>query len=141
MISQTAEYALRAMVFLAEYGDRSHTIQQIASATEVPAGYLSKVMQSLARAGLVRSQRGKHGGFALAAAPEELTVYQVVQAVDPIPRITRCPLRNPAHEEGLCALHRRIDDATALIVQCFRDSTLADLLAKPIFRSEPPADR
>ena len=63
MISQTAEYALRAVVFLSMNVDAAFTTQQIAVATKVPAAYLSKVMQSLVRAGLVRSQRGLGGGF------------------------------------------------------------------------------
>lgn len=138
MISQTAEYALRAVVFLAESGDTPQTIQQIARATQVPAGYLAKVMQELARAELVKSQRGLHGGFALLDAPSNVTVYQVVQAVDPIQRLRKCPLNKPAHCGGLCALHRRLDDAVGLIEQSFRDSTLADLLEQPIFASGPP---
>jgi Rrf2 family protein len=58
----------------------------------VPAGYLSKVLQSLGRAQLVNSQRGLHGGFTLARAPSELTVWEVIQAVDPLQRIRSCPL-------------------------------------------------
>ena len=135
MISQTAEYALRAIVFLAQQGE-ARTIQQIARATQVPGGYLSKVMQGLARNGLVSSQRGLGGGFSLNSAPGELTIYEIVQAVDPIARITRCPLHLPEHSEELCALHRRLDEAAALVEKSFRDSTVADLLAKPIFPTE-----
>jgi Rrf2 family transcriptional regulator, nitric oxide-sensitive transcriptional repressor len=140
MISQTAEYALRAIVFLAEKGSKPQTIQQIARVTQVPAGYLSKVMQGLARSGLVNSQRGLHGGFTLAATPSELTIYEIVQAVDPIPRITRCPLNNPAHATELCALHRRLDEAAAQVERSFRESTVADLLTKPIFHEEENRD-
>ncbi len=136
MISQTAEYALRAITFLAEQGNRPHTTQQIAQRTQVPAGYLSKVMQGLARSGLVSSQRGLKGGFTLARPPEQMTIYDIVQAVDPIRRITHCPLNNPAHRSQLCALHRRLDEAAALIEQSFRASTVADLVSKPIFGEE-----
>ena len=62
MLSQTAEYALRVVVFLASREDNPATIAQIAAATQVPQGYLAKVLQSLARAGLTKSQRGLHGG-------------------------------------------------------------------------------
>ena len=127
MISQTAEYALRAMVFLAEEGE-PRTIQQIAGVTRVPSGYLSKVMQGMARQGLVRSQRGLGGGFALAVPPEKLTIYDIVQAVDPVQRITHCPLNLPAHQRELCPLHRRLDDAARLTEESFRASRLADLI-------------
>ena len=52
----------------------------------MPEGYLSKVMQGLSREGLVSSQRGVGGGFTLAIAAEKLTIYDVVQSVDPIRR-------------------------------------------------------
>lgn len=131
MISQTAEYALRAVVYLAtgEVGSapRAQTTQQIAAGTSVPASYLSKVLQSLARAGLITSQRGLGGGFSLAKSATELTIYEVVMAVDTIPRIRSCPLGLEAHDK-LCPLHQRLDEAAALIEAQFRATTIAELL-------------
>ncbi len=128
MISQTAEYALRAMVYLAQYADRPHTNQQIARVTRVPIGYLAKVLQGLSKAGLITSRRGLGGGFALAKPSSEITIYEIVQAVDPIPRITSCPLKLRAHREKLCPLHQRLDNAWALVEQSFRSTTLADII-------------
>ena len=130
MISQTAEYALRAIVYLAAQPGEARTVQQIAEATRVPAGYLSKVMQGLSRAGLVHSQRGLHGGFTLNALPDRLTVYDVVQAVDPIRRITSCPLGLKGHV-NLCPLHRRLDNAMGLVAKALQESTIAELLVEP----------
>jgi len=130
MISQTAEYALRAIVYLADQ-DAAQTTQQIAKVTRVPAGYLSKVMQSLARAGLVHSQRGLHGGFVLARPPEDLTVWEVLEAVDPIQRIRSCPLGLKSHGVNLCPMHRRLDDAMAMVEKAFRNSTVRELLDEP----------
>jgi DNA-binding IscR family transcriptional regulator len=53
----------------------------------------------------------------------------VVHAVDPLPRIHTCPLHLQSHGVKLCALHRRLDDAFALVEKAFRSSTIADLLA------------
>src|SRR5436305_2930284 len=92
MISQTAEYALRAIVYLASKTEASQTTPEIAAATKVPAGYLAKVMQALGRAGLVHSQRGLGGGFVLAKAAGELTGLDGIQGVDPFRRIRRRPL-------------------------------------------------
>ncbi len=130
MISQTAEYALRAIVFLAGQ-DEPQTTQQIAEVTRVPAGYLSKVLQSLAREGLVHSQRGLHGGFTLTKPPKRLTVWEVIDAVDPIQRIRSCPLGLKSHGANLCPMHRRLDDAMAGVEKAFRRSTVAELLADP----------
>ncbi len=128
MISQTAEYALRAMVYLAQYPEQSHTNQQIARVTRVPTGYLAKVLQNLSRAGLITSRRGLGGGFALAKPPGEITIYEIVQAVDPIPRITSCPLKLKAHRDKLCPLHQRLDNAWELVEQSFRSTTLGDII-------------
>lgn len=132
MISRTAEYALRAIVCLADQKGNALTTQQIAEFTRVPAGYLSKVLQALGRAELVVSQRGLHGGFSLGAAPEDISVLDVINAVDPIQRIRKCPLGVKAHADGkLCPLHRRIDNAMEMVEQAFGATTMAELLADP----------
>jgi len=130
MISQTTEYALRAIVYLAQHADESWTTKQIAAATRVPAGYLSKVLQGLSRAGLISSQRGRHGGFQLAEDPEKLNVLQVVNAVEPIRRITRCPLNLASHGADLCPLHRTLDETIALVEEKFSNTSVADLLGR-----------
>ncbi|MCE9532201.1 MAG: Rrf2 family transcriptional regulator [Planctomycetes bacterium] len=130
MFSQTVEYALRAVVYLAEQVD-ARTTQQIAVVTKVPAAYLAKVLQNLSRFEVVRSQRGLHGGFSLGKSATELTIWEVVQAVEPIRRIRECPLELESHRTKLCALHRKLDDALAEIERTFRDCTIADILAVP----------
>ena len=139
MISLTAEYALRAIVYIADQDGQPRTTSQIAEVTEIPAGYLAKVMQGLGRAGIVKSQRGLNGGFTLASEPEALPLLEVVNAVDPVRRIQECPLKIASHGTNLCPLHRKLDDAAALVEQSFRDTTIADLLAVP--RSRKPLCR
>ena len=131
MISQTAEYALRAIVHLADQTE-PRTNSQIADAIQIPSGYLAKVMQSLSRAGLVHSQRGIHGGFTLALAPEHLTVLRVVNTVEPIRRIHECPMG--LHGTALCPLHKSLDDAARAIEETFGDTTIADLINVPAHR-------
>lgn len=131
MISTTAEYALRVVVFLGTRDQNPATTQQIADATKVPLGYLSKVIQSLNRAGLTTSQRGLHGGSILALPPDQISVLSVLDAVAPFQRIKTCPLGIKSHGKSLCALHQRLDDAMATVETAFRSSTIADLLADP----------
>lgn len=130
MLSQTAEYALRAMVHIAAAVGEGNAIRSeiIAERAKIPHGYLSKVMRNLAVAELVRSQRGPNGGFTLARPSGAITLLDVINAVDPIARILRCPLGNPAHMR-LCPLHLRIDNAIGLIEEEFRRTTLAELMA------------
>lgn len=131
MFSQTTEYALRVVVYLASLEGTPATINQMASATKAPAGYLAKVLLSLSKAGLVRTQRGLHGGSVLDRPAVQITVYDVIQAVDPIRRITSCPLGLKNHGVNLCPLHRRLDEAIASVESAFRASTIAELVAEP----------
>jgi Rrf2 family transcriptional regulator, nitric oxide-sensitive transcriptional repressor len=128
MISSTAEYALRAMVYLATHREKAETAQVIAENTKVPAGYMSKVLQDLARAEIVNSQRGPHGGFTLARSADDITILDVMNAVDPIKRIRTCPLALPEHGTRLCSLHQRLDDAIAHIEDVFAHSRISDML-------------
>ncbi|NOY29335.1 MAG: Rrf2 family transcriptional regulator [Planctomycetes bacterium] len=130
MISQTVEYALRAVVHLAGESPQSCTTQQVAAVTQVPAAYLSKVLQSLVKAGIVKSQRGIGGGVSLVSSPASLTILDVVNAVDPIQRIQTCPLDLKTHAATLCPLHRRLDNAMAEVENAFRSTTLAEVLGE-----------
>lgn len=140
MISQTAEYALRAIVYLAMNADSAFTTQQISVATRVPTAYLSKVMQALVKSNLVKSQRGHGGGFVLEKDPAEITILEIITSVDPLQRIRTCPLGLETHGVNLCALHKKIDDAAAVIEKTFADATVADILARPT-HSIPLCDR
>lgn len=131
MFSQTVEYALRAVVHLASTAPAAQTTEEVARATRVPQAYLSKVLQGLVQAGIVRSQRGIGGGMALAQPPDKLTILAVVNAVDPIQRINTCPLGLAAHGVRLCPLHKRLDQALALVEQAFATTTLQEVIDEP----------
>ena len=131
MISQTAEYALRVVVYLASLSGHPATTAQIASATKTPSGYLPKILRNLARGGLVQSQRGLYGGSKLTRSPTEITVWDVIDVVDPIQRIRTCPLGLKSHGVVLCPLHYRLDSAIASVEKAFRATTIAEVVADP----------
>lgn len=131
MFSQTVEYALRAVVHLAYEAPEARTTAQIAEATQVPKDYLAKILQNLAKKGIVATQRGVGGGVSLAKEPADLTILDVVNAVEPIERIRTCPLGLKTHGVRLCPLHRRVDDALALVEAAFGKTTLAEVLSEP----------
>src|SRR3954449_13114835 len=97
MFSQTVEYALRAVVHLAYEAPEARTTAQIADATQVPRDYLAKILQGLAKKGIVVTQRGGGGGVSLVKDPADLTILDVVNAVEPIGRIITCPLGLKTH--------------------------------------------
>ena len=139
MLSQTVEYALRAVVYLAGEKDGPASTAAVAKATKVPPAYLAKVLHALVKAGIVAARRGVGGGVTLAKDPARLTILEVVNAVDPITRIKSCPLDLAAHGARLCPLHKRVDAALALVEDAFGSTTLAEVLAEPS-KSKPLCD-
>ena len=128
LISRTSEYALRAVLWLIQDPIQSQTKHQIAIGTRTPPDYISKVLQLLAKAGLVRSQRGLGGGFRFVGDPTQVTVLEVINAVDPLERIHTCPLGLKAHGTNLCPLHRGMNDVVEQMEVTFAKTKLADLL-------------
>jgi Rrf2 family protein len=131
VLSQTNEYALRAAVSLANDDGRSLTTDELAQLTGVPRGYLAKVLQQLRRAGIVSSRRGMRGGFTLARPATELTALAVVDAIDPLPLITTCPLGRREHRDELCPLHRTLQHTGLEMARTLEETTLAALSGTP----------
>lgn len=130
MFTQTVEYALRAMVCLANANSSPLTRARLVEQTKVPSAYLAKVMRELSRAGLVNAQRGVNGGFSLAWPAEDISLLSVVNAVDPLPRIATCPLELKSHGNRLCGLHRYLDDSMAALETALAQKSLAALVAE-----------
>lgn len=127
MISTTGEYALRAAVFLAQHHPDPQTTAQIAAATKVPSGYLSKILQAMVRREVIHSQRGLHGGFTLVQDPKDTAVLNILAAVDAEPqRIRKCPLGLRGHVK-LCPLHRLVDEAIEHVQKTFSKTNLGEL--------------
>lgn len=129
MFSKTTEYAVRAVVMLAQLkSDHLVGAADLAERAKVPPSYLPKLMQNLAKAGIVDSKRGVGGGFSLRKSPDEITILDVVNAVDPIHRIEGCPLGLESHSEVLCPMHARLDQAICEVETVLGKSTIAELL-------------
>ncbi len=130
MLPKTAEYALRATVWLARTPDKAESADQLAKAIRVPRRYLHKVLQDLVKAGLAQSQSGPGGGYRLDRAPEEISILDVINAVGPIERIRTCPLGLESHT-SLCPLHQELDKAYAAMEEAFARVTVAQVVNRP----------
>jgi Rrf2 family protein len=131
MLSNTAEYALRTVVWLARHPKDAEPADRLAEGTQVPRRYLHKVLQDLVRAKLVRSQSGPGGGYALAKSPEEITILDVVSSAAPVERIRQCPLGT--HNQ-LCPLHRELDKVYAANEEALARVAISELVcsASPV---------
>ena len=128
MISQTANYALRAVAVLAQRGSPM-LVAQLARETCVPPAYLSKILQTLGRRGYVRAKRGIRGGFRLAKKPSKITLLQIVSEFDAWPRVNGCLIRLDTAVADLCPLHKRLDQVAAFVEQALGSTTIADVLS------------
>lgn len=127
MLPKTAEYALRATVWLAREPGKTESAVRLAERTQIPRRYLHTVLQQLVQAGIVRSQSGPGGGYALAREPAKITILDVVNAVAPMERIRHCPLGLPSHTR-LCPLHKQLDAVYEAAEKALSRVTLAQLL-------------
>jgi Rrf2 family nitric oxide-sensitive transcriptional repressor len=124
MFSQTVEYALRAMVQLGADAPKASTTKEIAGRTKVPSAYLAKVLQSMRRAGLIHSRRGVGGGVTLARSPKDISLLDVIDAVEPLKR-ARGKTRS-----ATTPLQRALDAALGQVRDTFAGISLADMLTR-----------
>jgi Rrf2 family protein len=129
LISKTAEYGLRAVLHIATHDEavpvRAHVI---AEALGVPANYLSKILHTLARAGILVSGRGPRGGFRLGQPAEELRLADVIEPLDPGMLQLSCLLGNArCSDEASCAVHQRWKGVREPVMAFFRGTTVADV--------------
>ena len=127
MLSKTAEYALRAVACMGSQVERPLSANLLAERTKVPRRYLTRVLQDLCNAGLVQSRPGPGGGYELNYGTNELTILDVINTVEPISRIKRCPLGLSSHI-SLCPLHAELDKAYEAMEKAFGDVTIKDLV-------------
>ena len=129
-ITRAAEYSLRATAALVQFrdSDRTATVAEIAVSEAIPESFLRKLLKPLIRADIVRSERGYSGGITLAKPPSQISVLDVIEAVDGKLALNDCVL-NPT-ECGLiarCAIHGLWVDTTEMLQEHLRNYTLEDI--------------
>lgn len=130
-LGRRADYAIRATLDLAHHaptGDRRKA-RAIADAMSIPASYVPQILAELVRAGVVRSVAGPDGGYVLARAPEEVTLLEILRAVDGEVTSTACVLRGgPCRWEDTCAVHDPWMQAQEALLDSLDATTFADLV-------------
>jgi Rrf2 family protein len=131
-ISAKADYAVRAAVELAAATDdeRPMKAERIATAQGIPLNFLENILGELRHAGLVRSQRGAEGGFKLAKSPDEITVADVIRAVEgPLASVRGGPPEEASYAGAAGALPRVWIAVRANLRAVVEQVTLADIAA------------
>lgn len=129
MFSRTSEYALRALIELArEEEDRPLLAADLAERVGGPSHYVAKVLQQLARKGVLSSQRGRQGGFRLAVDATEVTAWDVVRHLDDLGELERCVLGEAECSDArACPLHALWVDIRGKFTGTLRATTLRHL--------------
>lgn len=129
MLSKSCEYGLRAMLYLAaDEPDGYVPIGTISDALDISFPFLTKIFQKLNDAGHLTSQRGPKGGVALTTPADEMTLYEVVVAIDGDDLFEECVLGLPGcGEERPCPLHDRWTDERERVEEIFQSTTLAEM--------------
>jgi Rrf2 family iron-sulfur cluster assembly transcriptional regulator len=127
-VSTRGDYAARALLSLALHGtDRPTSVKEIAERTNLPQPYLEQILLAVKGAGLVRSKRGVGGGYVLARPPEEITLAQILAAVDG-------PMTTAIEEHDHCEGHCILQEIWVCVSEEMNASlaryTLADLVER-----------
>jgi Rrf2 family transcriptional regulator, iron-sulfur cluster assembly transcription factor len=128
-LTRGADYGARGIMHLAKMPSNAVAlVGEIAAAEGLPESYLAKIFQDLAKEGIVRSHRGAKGGFSLARPAEQITLRQIIEAVEGPIALSRClaPWEGCERMET-CAMHQVLARAQAQLVACLEATTLKDL--------------
>ncbi len=133
-LTRGVDYGTLGILYLARQPrERVVLISEIAEAQGVPESYLAKIFQDLAKAGLVRSHRGARGGFTLARLPVEITLRQVIEAIEGPVALNRClDSREGCAQSSGCPVHAALAEAQSALVAALDGVTLHSLALRQI---------
>jgi Rrf2 family transcriptional regulator, iron-sulfur cluster assembly transcription factor len=126
--SSACDYAIRAIAHLASRPDALVQLKTIARDESIPAPFVGKILQSLVRAGILRSVKGPRGGYGLARAPHEITLFTVRAAVDGTRDLEACAVgMGPCSDDLPCPLHDAFKPIRLAIRRYLEQTTLAEM--------------
>ncbi len=130
-ITRQADYAVRAVLYLARNGDQRTATSMIAEKQRIPPSFLAKIVSQLSIAGLLHTSRGARGGVSLARAPQEITLLEVIEAIDGPIQLNECVGDAGACSfDDDCPLRPVWCDAQEQLVNKLKGTNFADMIAK-----------
>jgi Rrf2 family protein len=127
LFTKASDYAVRILCYLANTGESVCRTHSIAEGTGIPESFLAKILGQLGRAGFVRSHRGAHGGFQLALHGREITMLDVVEAVDGRVAVNLYRGGEPCEYQSRCPIESAWNEAESALRAALRVHTVADL--------------
>ncbi len=129
-LSRLADYGVVLMSQIARSRNHVHSAQALADATQLPLPTVSKVLSVLARAGLLTTTRGAKGGFALARSARQITMAEIIGALDGPIALTQCIEHGPGtcDVEGICSTRRGWQTINEAVQRALDGVSLAELV-------------
>ncbi len=131
-LTKRGDYAVRAMLALARgNGNGLLSARKISEAMAIPVRFLPQVLADLQRAGLIEAAPGRSGGYRLARDPSQISLLNVIEAVEGDSRRQSCVLRGgPCGMDGVCDIHGVFFEGQEALLAHFASSSMADLAAR-----------
>lgn len=105
-ITRETDYAIRCVYYLKNKPDEMTMVDEIAREMSIPKSFLAKILQKLSRAKIVRSWRGVKGGFQLAKKPEDISIYDVIKAIEGLIAMNVCAVdKKKCSLSSKCTIH------------------------------------
>lgn len=130
MLTLTGEYALRAAVYMASQHEegKAYLARDVAEGTQIPPAYLAKILQALAREGVMASRRGLRGGFRFAKPLHQISLAEVIGAIENLERYEQCVLGlAECTDKVACPLHYGWRDVATRYLDWMRRTKLSEL--------------
>ena len=133
MLSNTSKYAIRSVIYLSLFSSDTKKVglKEIARNLELPAPFLGKILQILARHGILSSTKGPNGGFSLGKSAQEITPMEIVEIIDGEKVFDICLIRTTSCSHDIpCSIHDKVSPARKEIKTLFLSLTIADLASE-----------
>jgi Rrf2 family transcriptional regulator, iron-sulfur cluster assembly transcription factor len=137
MLSNSCRYGIRAVIYLAcqPISGGKTGIKRISSDLSLPAPFLAKILQQLAKQKILSSSKGPHGGFSLLKDPKNIALMDIVNAIDGKDTFTNCVMHNGSCEgveadKKRCPLHQDYDKSRKELIKLFSNRTIHELVIK-----------
>jgi len=137
MLSNSCRYGIRAVIYLASQrsGDFKIGIKKISNDLDLPTPFLAKILQQLAKQKILSSSKGPHGGFSLQKDPSNITLLDIVNAIDGYDTFTNCIMHKGtcvgvSMEKKFCPLHEDYEKTRSELIRLFSNKTIHELVMK-----------
>ncbi len=128
LINRDTDYAVKALLYITQKNPERISVSELVKTLDIPKPFLRKILQTLNREGVLKSSRGKEGGFVLAVPPEEILLIRLIDIFQNPVKFTECIFREKICSDiGTCPLKKRIDAIEQNVISELESITIESL--------------